>query len=156
MQLCVPKIVSLTTMGSQFIYKWDYTLSYQFRPQTSLSSSPKFPSVSQCFPSISCSLTFPLSKMSNLPCPLTSTPSYSPFLVVWLSLPSPLTHTFPFLLDSQGILTNSEDFLRTCFRRQIVFRSGPFQNHWSSVINLDGLRLTLISFVVSQRPTNLL
>ena len=75
--------------------------------------------------SISHSLTFPLSKISNLPCPLTSTPSYSPFLVVWLSLPSPLTHTFPFLLDSQGILTNSEDFLRTCFRRQIVFGSGP-------------------------------
>ena len=44
-----------------------------------------------------------------------------------MELPSflfPLTHIFPYLLESQGILTNSEDSLETCSKRRIVLRSG--------------------------------
>ena len=69
-------------------------------------------------------VTHSLSPQCPTPSTLALTSFYSPLLVGWLSFPSPLTHTFPCPLESQGILTNWEDSLGTCSKRQTVFESG--------------------------------
>ena len=104
---------------------WDYAQSYHLRPQTSISTSPQVP---QCIPVSSFYLSYSLILSSSLKCPtpctFTFASSYSPFFVVWPSLPSPLTHTSPCSPESKGILTNSENSLGTCSRHQMVFGSG--------------------------------
>ena len=53
-----------------------------------------------------------------------------PLLYPWVSGVAsflfPLTHVFPHLLESQGILTKSEDSLGTCSRRRLRLGSGFF------------------------------
>ena len=130
LSLVVPKPL-LVVFGPQLIYKWALSQSYQLnsklhliRPNwTFLLLSPLFPSLSfwsgsSFSQSLSPSIFF-------------QPPYVDPLLLFIVShlwgyhhYQFPTSHVFPRPLESQGILTNSEDSLGTCPRCQIVFGSG--------------------------------
>ena len=109
--MCVPRIVSAAIVGSQFILCGVklYPTNNRGPKQVLvlLLNSLEYPSVYILSIFLSCSLSLyspPPKKQCPTPSSLTSTSSYSPPLVGWLSFPSPLTHIFPCPQNPKGSL----------------------------------------------------
>ena len=139
----------------QFTYMWDYAQSYHLRPQTSISTSP--PS-SLVYPSVLfLSVLLSYSLQCPTPCTLTSASSYSPFLVVWPSLPSPLTHTSPCSPEYQGILTKFKGFPWNLFQTPDGVQEWIFSRTiCSRVPILLGLCVIQTCFMADLHSANLL
>ena len=113
-----PNLIRQQYFGSQFIYMWVKTQSYELGPELDLVplNSPMFPCVSP----LSCSLTPQIFQPPSL--------HLLPFLIVFHQWGHnhylPTSHIFLCSSESQGILMTLEDSLGTCPRCRIVFGSG--------------------------------